>query len=92
MSNGYSQKISHFKRQQGRCFYCDRLMAPSFPVKGQKMWLETITWDHYQPLSRGGAGKTKNRVLCCFECNQEKGAMTGEEYIAALMKNGWKHV
>lgn len=39
-----------------------------------------LTIDHKIPLARGGADNEKNKQVCCFICNQFKGALTHEEF------------
>lgn len=38
------------------------------------------TKDHKIPKSRGGKTGPTNIVICCDTCNQEKGALTPDEY------------
>ena len=58
-------------RQQTRarfgfaCAYC----GVSETLSGQ-----TLTIDHFQPTSRGGADEQSNWVACCHACNEFKGA------------------
>ncbi|MEA5505946.1 HNH endonuclease [Halotia wernerae UHCC 0503] len=51
-----------------QCFWCDC-----------KLTTETLTIDHYVPLSRGGSNKIKNLRLACFDCNQGRGNALPEE-------------
>lgn len=39
-----------------------------------------VTWDHVEPLSRGGRNHSSNLVRCCLPCNRSKNAMTPEEW------------
>jgi 5-methylcytosine-specific restriction endonuclease McrA len=65
-----------YRDQKGLCFYCGR-------------WTVWVKWsvDHKIPRSReklsnvlGGA--PVNKVGCCNNCNQAKGNMTFEEFLA----------
>lgn len=38
--------------------------------------------DHKIPLSRGGPDTRENMIVCCRGCNEDKGSLTPEEYIA----------
>ena len=49
----------------------------------------TEVLDHWIPRSRGGMNDESNLVLSCSVCNQAKGAMTGEEFIALLLQRNW---
>ena len=51
------------------CPYC----LKRFPLK-------YATRDHVQPKSRAGKTEPGNIVLCCRACNNQKGALTPEEY------------
>ncbi len=43
-----------------------------------------LTIDHKMPLARGGEDIDKNKQICCFICNQLKGALTHEEFKKCL--------
>jgi len=55
-------------RDQHTCQYCGASPPPS-----------TLTLDHVQPRSRGGATSWENLVAACRPCNTRKGARTPEE-------------
>ncbi len=56
-------KRPHLVAKYGmQCFWCSCELTN-----------ETLTIDHYIPLSRGGSNKIKNLRLACFDCNQERG-------------------
>lgn len=58
----------HFTGNE-HCYYC-----------GKKLTRYSATWDHVQPLSRGGEDTRKNLVWCCIQCNKAKGSLTIEEW------------
>lgn len=66
--------------QKWRCAYCSRSMRRK--PRPDKPWL-TATIDHVLPISRGGRNQRHNLAAACQGCNQAKGAMTREEFIAA---------
>jgi len=46
-----------------------------------------LTVDHKLPIGRGGKDEESNKQVCCFICNQLKGALTDPEfrkYLKAL--------
>lgn len=47
----------------GRCFHCQRELAP-----------EEVVFDHLHPLAMGGNDRPINLVLSCSRCNRRKGA------------------
>jgi 5-methylcytosine-specific restriction endonuclease McrA len=51
-----------------QCFWC-----------GCELTRETLTIDHYIPLSKGGNNKIRNLRLACFSCNQGRGNDLPEE-------------
>ena len=57
--------------------------------------LSKATADHCVPRSRGGASEPYNLVWACKRCNNEKGALTPEEYAtwkATLDNEVWKRL
>lgn len=40
--------------------------------------------DHKIPRSRGGNNLPNNIVICCRSCNEDKGSLDAEEYMAVL--------
>lgn len=57
------------------CPYC----LKEFPIS-------KATRDHKTPRSRGGSSDPSNIVLCCGECNSQKGSLTEKEYAT------WKYL
>lgn len=57
------------------CFYCR---------VGLKKGGRATTLDEWFPICRGGMPRIENQVLACHPCNQDKGDMTGNEYLAKL--------
>ncbi|MDZ8138226.1 MAG: HNH endonuclease [Nostoc sp. DedQUE04] len=51
-----------------KCFRCGHTLTP-----------ETLTIDHYIPLSLGGSNKIKNLRLACNGCNQKRGNAMPED-------------
>jgi 5-methylcytosine-specific restriction endonuclease McrA len=68
-ANQFKRKL-RLLREDRHCKYC-----------GKRLNRYTATIDHVIPLSKGGKDSKKNRVLACYECNQEKGdkILTGKE-------------
>jgi 5-methylcytosine-specific restriction endonuclease McrA len=65
----------HWKRQHGRCFYCQCDVAK-----------DEATFDHIIPRSKGGEDHLENGVASCKPCNEAKGTMTQGEFVAAKAK------
>ena len=61
------------------CIYCYTVLT-----------LDTISFDHLLPLSRGGSSWVPNLGLCCTTCNKTKGSLTEDEYCSLLeLMIGW---
>jgi 5-methylcytosine-specific restriction protein A len=60
------------KTKQRHCAYCG--------IRLQSWGPHRITADHVRPLSKHGYDKRKNVVACCYECNQQKGTRSAEEF------------
>jgi hypothetical protein len=66
---------------QNKCYYCGTKLVkfhscrktPTNPPNG-------LTKDHLLPKFRGGEGIANNQVECCCSCNNDKAALTLEEY------------
>lgn len=58
------------------CIYC-----------GTKLDKENATADHIIPISEGGNNCQVNLVVCCKDCNNERGNMDFKTYISIKKKN-----
>lgn len=59
------------QEREHKCHYCGK------DIIDKK---NDLTVDHRTPVSRGGEYIEENLVICCKDCNQDKGDMTEEEY------------
>jgi 5-methylcytosine-specific restriction endonuclease McrA len=66
-----------------RCSYCTVKLTPA--KKDGQCTETTATVDHAQPLALGGLDMALNWLMCCWRCNNEKGAMTEAEFRALRM-------
>jgi 5-methylcytosine-specific restriction endonuclease McrA len=60
---------------EANCIYCD--------VKLDK---ENATADHIIPISKGGNNTQVNLVVCCKDCNNERGNLDFDEYLTLKNK------
>jgi len=72
MSGGEQRKLVRlrqraFKRQHGRCYYCDVAMT----VGEHTPVATTCTGEHLKPRSQGGRTVWWNVVAACQRCNCE---------------------
>lgn len=72
-------KREQFRRQKGRCFYCECPMVVTAPGDALRVAdaerarkVRGATVDHVVPLSAGGSDDPINRVLACAPCNADK--------------------
>lgn len=59
-----------------RCYYCTRPLTK-----------DVFSWDHWVPQCRGGDNGADNKVQSCKACNNRKGPLTGEEFMAVRNDN-----
>jgi 5-methylcytosine-specific restriction endonuclease McrA len=76
--NWHNARRKWYKRNPGElfnCYYCKKQLKRS-----------EITLDHY--LSRGRHPELRNEqsnlVVACWACNNDKGSLSGDEYIKKL--------
>jgi len=62
-------------RKHRKCAYC-----------GKNLSIESASFDHVKPLSRGGYDKTRNGAIACRPCNSRKGSMSREQFVNLLNK------
>jgi 5-methylcytosine-specific restriction endonuclease McrA len=88
---GFSEMAAHYKRAKKRvikaqfekygynfCEYCKIIVQQ---YDGPNMLRDSITADHILAKSKKGKNLDKNLLVCCFQCNQEKGSMEYKEFI-----------
>lgn len=59
-----------FDIQNGRCFYCSRLVNKSV----KKIKKLSATMDHIIPVSKKGDSSLDNVLMACSECNHKRGS------------------
>ncbi len=62
------------------CIYCDT-----------KLTLENATADHIVPISEGGNNTQVNLVVCCKDCNNERGNLDFKYYMSKKNSKKIKH-
>lgn len=63
-----------YTRDKGKCQYC-----------GSRVARPEATYDHVIPRAQGGQTNWENIVICCVDCNQEKGNRTPAQANMRLM-------
>ena len=66
-----------YKYTHGRCFYCNRDIAPREHRKGR--------WevDHVRSVRENGESDLQNYVAACMECNRSKGKRSLNDFLAS---------
>jgi hypothetical protein len=76
-------KLPKRSKQHGKpCPYCGRTMGGK---RGAALRLYP-TIDHIVPKSRGGGGRSDNKVFVCVQCNQDKGDKSIETWLDELVE------
>jgi len=70
---------------KGVCEYCGEVGYAKLPSTGE--WCTRVAQDHKIPLCRSGSDSIDNLAVSCERCNNRKGRMTADEYMAVL-RNG----
>ena len=83
----YGQRATLIERQDGKCYYCRRLLNVGTD-DGNRDMRRAVT-DHKTPHSRGGKTNMRNCVAACRSCNSRKGAMTAKEFAAKAAAARW---
>lgn len=56
--------------KNAKCIYCEC-----------KLTIENATTDHIIPISKGGNNCQVNLMVCCFDCNNERGDLEFKDYL-----------
>ena len=84
--------LRKIKRLYGKweCHYCHTVMTEMQDRNKlyQKRSKSKLTIDHVTPLDKGGLKTdTKNMVVCCSKCNNEKGNMSYDMFLNKKRKS-----
>lgn len=79
-------RISQWRAGNRTCFYCrcDLIKVPKKLPLGVPVFARMATVDHREPIVLGGDDAAWNYAMCCFACNNRKGAMTEAEFWSLL--------
>ena len=75
--NDPKYRPSMFERENGKCFYCLRLLS------GGDYGL-----DHVTPQTDEGGNSYRNVIAACHSCNSSKGSRTAENHMRNLYRRG----
>lgn len=74
-TSGYAKNFID-KHEECKCLYC-----------GVKLNYENATADHIVPVSNGGNNTQVNLIVCCSDCNSERGNLDFKEFLSLKNKN-----
>lgn len=69
-TSGFAKEFVE-QNKDARCLYCDT-----------KLTVENATADHIIPISEGGNNCQVNLVVCCKDCNNERGNLDFKYYLS----------
>jgi len=69
-TSGFAKEFIE-QNEDARCLYCDT-----------KLTIENATADHIVPISDGGNNCQVNLVVCCKDCNNERGNLDFKYYLS----------
>ena len=68
-TTGYAKEFLK-THKNAKCLYCNKRVTS-----------KNGTTDHIIPISKGGNNCQVNLIVCCFDCNNERGDMHFEDYL-----------
>lgn len=74
-TSGYAKTFID-KHNESKCLYCE-----------SKLSHENATADHIIPISNGGNNTQVNLIVCCNDCNSERGNTEFKEFLKKKNKN-----
>lgn len=77
-TSGYAKTFID-THKQSRCIYCNTELNN-----------ENATADHIIPISNGGNNTQVNLIVCCDDCNSERGNIEFKEYLS-IKNTKYKH-
>jgi 5-methylcytosine-specific restriction endonuclease McrA len=62
----------------------EKALMKECPYCLQMLNVQNFSCDHEVPVSRGGSYSWANVVVCCKNCNEAKGPLLGDEFVAIM--------
>ena len=68
-TSGFAKEFL-LENKKAKCIYCEKALDES-----------NATTDHIIPISEGGNNCQVNLLICCFDCNNQRGNMEFKQYL-----------
>ena len=68
-TSGFAKEFL-LENKKAKCIYCEKALDES-----------NATTDHIIPISEGGNNSQVNLLICCFDCNNQRGNMEFKQYL-----------
>jgi 5-methylcytosine-specific restriction endonuclease McrA len=68
-TSGFAKEFL-LENKKAKCIYCEKSLDES-----------NATTDHIIPISEGGNNSQVNLLICCFDCNNQRGNMEFKQYL-----------
>jgi hypothetical protein len=78
-TSGFAREFIE-RNKKAKCIYCER-----------KLTTENATADHIIPISNGGNNCQVNLVVCCKDCNNERGNLEFKHYLSLKNEKKLNH-
>lgn len=78
-TSGFAKEFIE-QNKDAKCLYCET-----------KLTTENATADHIIPISDGGNNTQVNLVVCCKDCNNERGNLDFKYYLSLKNEKKLKH-
>lgn len=78
-TSGFAREFIE-QNENAKCLYCDTNLT-----------LENATADHIIPISEGGNNCQVNLVVCCKDCNNERGNLDFKFYLSKKNEKKLRH-
>ncbi len=79
-------RIAARERQNGKCYYCGKVMAKFRTPEAKEFPMLAETIDHKRPRGKGGTNDWDNMALACRGCNVMKGSQMEWEFLAKIRR------
>lgn len=78
------QRVNVYRRENGRCFYCDDPVSLETHTPGVPFPHHMATVDHIIPKCEGGTRSERNAVCACWRCNNKRGNMPADQFLIMM--------